>query len=504
MTRRMPPPGFEPRSIHDIIRPWAYDYRKSWYMAILRDLKAMIRDPENYERQCNWVCVIGETGFYPEAYGTVWDFNNRVNGVIQPMDMDSQVQPGLNAEYFMQEMGDHPDQEVLWMLFYGATMKADLEYQIVLNPHLVSLKHGAKAIFDEMVKLETRGWYKFFYNCVDNPATMPERTTSRGAVPRPNEPDRPRPTSHGGMPDDVVEVYDECGKQAISINTASKLPNVDGSQKFGKEIKPMHEDVMIGLSVLMHIAEPLDEHIYFFTDDASNFFNQMILARADRWQNVTVMYDYRQDMMVLVAEYCMSFGLSPASGIAQRLAILITDLVKKKFDEEEEEMVISSTNKPLREWWHTRQKLSTLTGFNEARLYLLEMYTDDPIGAIVGSDRYVRFLECWTRETKRMRLLMAIAMKRQGGVTVKWTGAKYYSIGVILIPKDKRMKAVHDLRRLVNYELNCGELRSLNGLLEFIMVVVMLGRNKMAGLYEPFQAGREAEKSQSPCHGCQR
>ena len=90
--------------------------------------------------------------------------------------------------------------------------------------------------------------------------------------------------------------------------------------------------------------------------------------------------------------------------------------------------------------------LSEITGHNEARLYLLEMYTDDPIGAIVGADRYVRFLECWTRETRKMRLLMAIAVKRQGGVTVKWTGAKYYSIGVVVIPKDKRIKAIHKLR----------------------------------------------------------
>ena len=41
-------------------------------------------------------------------------------------------------------------------------------------------------------------------------------------------------------------------------------------------------------------------------------------------------------MMVLVAEYCMSFGISPASNIAQRLAILITDIAKKNFDEEED------------------------------------------------------------------------------------------------------------------------------------------------------------------------
>ena len=32
-------------------------------------------------------------------------------------------------------------------------------------------------------------------------------------------------------------------------------------------------------------------------------------------------------------------------------------------------------------WWAARKQLSELTGRNEARAYVLEIYTDDPLGA---------------------------------------------------------------------------------------------------------------------------
>ena len=123
----------------------------------------------------------------------------------------------------------------------------------------------------------------------------------------------------------------------------------------------------------------------------------------------------------------------------------------------------------------------------------MTLYTDDPMGGVVGVDRMARFLTCWTRCTKRMRLLVAIASKRQLGCSVKWIGARYYSIGVLLITKDKRLKAMHDLHLPWAHDLNCGDLQSLNGLLEFVLVVMCLRRNWMAGMYEAFQAGGPAK-----------
>ena len=504
VSRGMPPKGFEPRSLHDILRPWAYSHRKDWFTDHGVDLKAMsglsVEDMETYVRVCTWVCCIGESGFWPQAYGTVWDFTHRIHGVIQPMDLDSEVEPWLNVDYMFEQCEEwaevygkqYPDQELLHSLKYGVSYKADLPYQIVLTPHLVSLKYGFKPIFDEMVKLTGRGWYAMFEDFVDNPPCMPEKLTSRGSEPRANEPLRPRPVSDGGQP--RKETQDSDGVVAVSINDGSKTLNLEGEEKWPKEVKPTHTDVMVGMCVLLYVAAHTGMSVYMFTDDASNFFNQMMLARSDYWQNQTFMYDWRSQTYVLVAEYCMAFGLSPASNIAQRLAILIVEIVKMQFDAEEDIwMKTVCTDQWLIEWWKRRKILSETTGNNEARLYVLEMYTDDPISAVLGSDRMTRFLLCWTKVTRKLRLTMAIALKRQLGCSVKWIGARYFSAGLITVPKDKRVKAMFDLKKLIAWDLYCSQLRSLNGLLEFIMVVVQLKRSKMAGMYEAWQAGGAAE-----------
>ena len=51
--------------------------------------------------------------------------------------------------------------------------------------------------------------------------------------------------------------------------------------RWPKEVKPRHNDMMINLSVLMNAAEELGELVFFFTNDASNFFNQIKLAHSE-------------------------------------------------------------------------------------------------------------------------------------------------------------------------------------------------------------------------------
>ena len=87
------------------------------------------------------------------------------------------------------------------------------------------------------------------------------------------------------------------------------------------------------LSVLMYVAQLAHEPIYFFTDDATNFFNQVPICRTEYFKCETIMYEYHKGTMALVTAYCMSFGISPASNIAQRPAIWITDIAKKNFTE---------------------------------------------------------------------------------------------------------------------------------------------------------------------------
>ena len=118
---------------------------------------------------------------------------------------------------------------------------------------------------------------------------------------------------------------------------------------------------MVGLSVLLHIAGELGEPVFFFTDDASNFFNQTTLAPSEHWYYTTLVYDYKQDLLVLAQEYVMAFGLTPASNIAQRLAHLTVTIIRKNFDEEEELFMESCTDAKACAWWAARKELSLTT-----------------------------------------------------------------------------------------------------------------------------------------------
>ena len=94
---------------------------------------------------------------------------------------------------------------------------------------------------------------------------------------------------------------------------------------------------------------------------------------------------------------------------------MIVAVIRKNFDEVEEEYMRTSATRKERRWCAHRREVAHKSGHKEDRLYCIEMYTDDPMGGIVGVRRMVSFLICWTRTTKIMRLKMAIATKRQLG-----------------------------------------------------------------------------------------
>ena len=65
-------------------------------------------------------------------------------------------------ELLREELTDWPDQELLSFLLEGVRYKADVEHQIVLLPHLVSLREGYTSLLEEVAKYTSAGWYGLF------------------------------------------------------------------------------------------------------------------------------------------------------------------------------------------------------------------------------------------------------------------------------------------------------------------------------------------------------
>ncbi len=108
----------------------------------------------------------------------------------------------------------------------------------------------------------------------------------------------------------------------------------------------------------------------------------------------------------------------------------------------------------------------------QERLYVVHMYTDDPIMAVVGVDRAIRLLRLWARLTVELGLIMAIPEKRSLGTWAPWLGVLLLAgLGLVLVPKAKLLRTVHRIDELLTDGLPFQDYRSFIGLLEHLRCV---------------------------------
>ena len=81
---------------------------------------------------------------------------------------------------------------------------------------------------------------------------------------------------------------------------------------------------------------------------------------------------------------------------------------------------------------------------------------------------------------------MAIPEKRTLGTWAPWIGiVAVATLGLVLVPKDKLLRAAHAIDRVLTDSEEFGTYRSLIGLLEHIRQANLRGRQFMHGLYAP-------------------
>ena len=114
------------------------------------------------------------------------------------------------------------------------------------------------------------------------------------------------------------------------------------------------------------------------------------------------------------------------------------------------------------------------------------VYSDDPVFLVVGVERTLRALRAWRRLTTSAGLIMAIPEKRCLGSWAKWLGVIIVAaLGIVIVPKDKILRAMRTITIALGNRLEFSSYRSLCGLLEHFRAVNLSGRNVMHGLYQP-------------------
>ena len=463
--------------------------------------------------------VLGQEAMLPWARGRVWDLTFERANCAVPLDMTLPLDSNLNLHRLRARLHGYPDQNLVSNLLEGIRFEADVELQTVLVPHLISLPMGFTSVRNELYRLQTLGWYKFF----DHLPFWPIYVNGQGATSRKME-DRYRRTTECGGP--RRPTFDGGKLRALSLNEASSVRHMPAWYKFRHdapwqkylreralheplewgtpsqrppEIKPTLKAVMRDLSILLAAARHLDEPIYVFGDDAKDYFNQLAIASEDWWK-LGVVFIHADDVaaprpaherLFFVSERRLGFGARPSSNIAQRFSEALLHFLREEMDAAEADVPFD-VRPSAASWRAARASIRRLEEFEPAerraqfRLYIVHMYTDDPIFAVVGVQRAVRLLRIWMSLVSDVGLIMAIEEKRHLGTWAPWLGVILLAgLGFVLIPKAKLLRTVQRIDELLTSGLPFQDYRSLIGLIEHLRCIYGAQRSAMYGLYLP-------------------
>ena len=335
------------------------------------------------------------------------------------------------------------------------------------------------------------------------------RTCSRkpnGTTVRKHEPDLPRCYTNASAPEEPSDDAD--GVAVTSLNLAVRAeppPNrLDGDKdppgrapKGPPEEKPEVLAKVHDIAILRVAAKAFKTDVYGFVTDWKDFFSQFCLAPEEMWKSVRHTakaqglsendLDPDGNIGIFVTEYRLGFGVSSSSNVCQRFATALVQVFRKLFDEEEKKVLAAVTNAEQLKYLTARRAL----GPHQDRLYEISCYTDDPFACFVGADRLARALKLWHQLCDTIGMKPAIPRKRGCGVALRWLGLDFLlTEGVLVIPGNKRLRAIADLELIVNDDhMEFGDYRSIMGFLEHLRPFVLgLDKTLMYNMYGPFKA----------------
>ena len=523
------------RSPQELMPPRVWGRVERWLHLTLVDLICIRDHGDECERSRPHALVVGPGELYWWAREHVFDFRRSPAACATLMDFHEPLQHTLNVDFFVRELRDYPNQRILGFIKNGVNYRAHVELQTVLVPHLLSLSKGFPSVVKELKRMSGADlqWYTHH---ADFPF-WPMYSLGEGCVPRKYE-DRWRRCEEGGGP--RKETLDGCGLRALSLNEASKswhMPqhylNDDRDEwhaflkahglpptqeaidalarnrgtKWEKQHMPDIGMVMRNLIVLKRAAFLMGEPVYVLGDDAKDYFNHLLNAAEERHKVNTIFlnegdvalpeHSTEAGSLTFISQKRMGFGLHPNSMIAQEFSEALNHIFRRKADAIEDPIAAADPRPSVQRWLEERIKVEAKTGAHERRLYFILMYCDDNIIAVVGVRRAMRLIALWRELTTDAGMIMAIAAKRSLGVWCLWVGALVFAgAGLIVLPKQKLLRAADAIRRLFADGITFEEYRSLIGLLEHIRCIARVPRRLMSGLYAPH--GADGESSDGP------
>lgn len=541
------PADFQPRGPRDLLYPWALQAIEDWMQAQLVDLHAYAASGGTAPRTHNKVLALSQSAFLPPARGIIWDLRG---DVPTPLDFAAPINTHLNLDRILGELHDFPDKALLSYLKHGVQFHLDVDLSITLIPHLTSYATGLESIERELSELVKDGYYDLFDKLPFLPIRMnAEGSTPRKHEParvrRIIDGGAPRQPVFDNDDRLVVSLNDaakgatSCHKdehtarlEADTVPGCSPAPQLEynpptmpeRSHHWPPEKKPRVADLCNDAAIIKHLADQLGEPCFMFLDDFRSYFWQMRLHPSVLWLTTFLSRSPDTDQWAVIVENVLAMGLYMSSNVAQRNshAILYTfrkhmDAMEDAFEESDPRVLEWKAKRSTLHSAHVGEDTASQVAYEEKRRSLLQQhtgrflteaeirsrlgtrwrngrlwachcYTDDPVIICCGVQRTIRALRLWHKITAGGNWLMAIEEKRQLGCSALVLGAQLHlSAGLVVIPPDKILRAIHGLTRLRRLQLQFHELASLLGLLEHMTVLTGAKRDRMYAMYLPLR-----------------
>ena len=311
--------------------------------------------------------------FVEWARGKVLDLRRLKEGIVTELDYSASTPSRFNTLAIKEALVDFPDQEQVSFMVEGVSFKSEVAPQLVINRHLLNLEGYHEEVFKDVMGLKQYGWVE----CFDDIPFMPVRCNGKGQVAKGKG---IRPTDEGGGPRNPS--VDSQGARVLSLN--QYMDGVDwwvdapaceqeplqqqARQKWVPENKLSIKDVRRANAIIKEGTDLCGLDVYVFKLDWFKYFNQFSLRPECYWQSC---HCFPQGF---VANYCLTFGLSMASNVAQRAANAFVWFFLKEFAKLDYTFInqLRKQTQAFDDWCEAR-------GQEGALLLWMCCYTDDPL-----------------------------------------------------------------------------------------------------------------------------
>ena len=250
--------------------------------------------------------------------------------------------------------------------------------------------------------------------------------------------------------------------KAWKVLTDLELQLAENSKKWPHENKPTVAQLRKANCIINEGADLCELDTYVIRTDWLKYFNQWMLAPQEYPKCCNSFPGNRY-----VVNYCLTFGISMASNIAQRGANAFVLVFLEEFAKLDAPFLQQEAERhpKFAEWLKIRENLGPL----QAALMWMFCFTDDPIWVVAGADRVVRVLKLWRCVSHLFGLLPAHPDKHAIGLNVEWLGIIHHIFfGLTEVPERKALKAIVGLTAATNSEMLAADGLSLLGLMEHI------------------------------------